>query len=66
MEIVGIEDKNRFIKAIDLKISNFVSNFFSCYTSKKLIIHLVEEIIINKYLYFYFFFKSIFIKINEL
>ena len=55
MEIVGIEDKNRFIKAIDLKISKFVSNFFSCYTSKKLIIHLVEEIIINKYLYFYFF-----------
>ena len=49
MEIVGIEDKNRFIKAIDLKISNFVSNFFSCYTSKKLIIHFVEEIIIKEF-----------------
>ena len=49
MEIVRIEDKNRFIKAIDLKISNFVSNFFSCYTSKKLIIHFVEEIIIKEF-----------------
>lgn len=49
MEIVGIEDKNRFIKAIDLKISNFVSQYFSGYTSKKLIIHFVEEIIIKEF-----------------